>query len=44
MRSAENIVVCLGTGVYPEDGTDPTTMKQHADREFHQEKMLMGIM
>jgi len=43
MLSAGKFVVCLETAVYPEDGTDPTTLIQHADGEFHQGKMLMGI-
>jgi diguanylate cyclase (GGDEF)-like protein len=43
MRSAGEIVVCLGTAVYPEDGTDSTTLILHADKEYHQEKILMGI-
>ncbi len=43
MRSVGKIVAGLENAVYPEEGTDPTTLIRHADREFHQGKMLLGI-
>ena len=42
-RSAGEIVVCLGTAVYPEDGTDPASLMLHADKEYQREKALMGM-